>query len=102
MAKASEQTERMDKQQLRAVAKMIATELNKGQILCSAATIANMADFAPGSTPVRKILEDPTFPKAAEITEGGHKRWLTSKVVKWFENRVESFEKREAELLMSA
>ena len=54
------------------IAKEVAKELKRTQsIVVTATDIALMCADTPGSTPVRQILEDPTFPPCVSLVEGG-------------------------------
>lgn len=75
---------------LNKLARLIAREIKKGDaVIVSPSEIATMCGYVPNSIPVRKILADPTFPPAFEVTPGGHRRYLREAVVAWIKDRYE-------------
>lgn len=70
------------------IAKEVARELKRTQsIVVTANDIALMCAYAPGSTPVRQMLEDPTFPPCVSLVEGGTRRYLRKDVERWIERK---------------
>jgi phage pi2 protein 07 len=70
------------------IAKEVAKELKRTQsIVVTATDIALMCAYTPGSTPVRQILEDPTFPPCVSLVEGGTRRYLRKDVERWIERK---------------
>lgn len=68
--------------------KAISLELQKTKsVVVSAAEIAIMCGYAPDSSPVRRIIADPSFPPARSLIAGGNRRWLRSEVERWVERR---------------
>jgi len=65
------------------LAKQVAKELKKSAFLVGPADVALMCGYVPHSTAARKILADPTFPPAVELTPGGDKRYLREAVMEW-------------------
>ena len=76
---------------LNKLARLVAREMKKGDaVVIGPADVATMCGYVPHSSPVRKMLADPTFPPAVELTPGGHKRYLREAVVDWIKGRYES------------
>lgn len=70
------------------IAKEVAKELKRTQsIVVTATDIALMCAYTPGSTPVRQILEVPTFPPCVSLVEGGTRRYLRKDVERWIERK---------------
>ena len=70
------------------IAKEVARELKRTQsIVVTATDIALMCAYAPGSPPVRQMLEDPTFPPCVSLVEGGARRYLRKDVERWIERK---------------
>ena len=70
------------------IAKEVARELKRTQsIVVTATDIALMCAYAPGSHPVRQMLEDPTFPPCVSLVEGGARRYLRKDVERWIERK---------------
>ncbi len=65
------------------LARQVAKELKKSAFLVGPADVALLCGYVPHSTAARKILADPTFPPAVELTPGGDKRYLRESVVEW-------------------
>lgn len=69
-------------------AKEVARELKQTQsIVVTANDIALMCAYASGNTPVRQMLEDPTFPPCVSLVEGGTCRYLRKDVERWIERK---------------
>ena len=66
------------------IAKQVAIELRRtDSVVVKASDVAAMCGYTPDSNPVRRILSDPTFPPAVELTPGGQKRYLREAVEEW-------------------
>lgn len=66
------------------IAKQVAIEMRKSDsVVVKASDVAAMCGYAPDSNPMRRILTDPTFPPAVELTPGGQKRYLREAVEEW-------------------
>lgn len=74
-----------------AVAKKVSNEIRKNDVsnkrYLSAKDIAILTGHTPISNPVRKMIEDPTFPKPFSFGEDGRKRWDKFLVLAWIEAR---------------
>lgn len=78
----------MKEQELKTLAKLVATELKKSEgVVVKPSDVAMMCGYKPDSNPMRKILADPTFPPAVELTPGGQKRYLREAVEEWIKAR---------------
>lgn len=66
------------------LAKQVAIELRKcDAVVVKPADVALMCGYTPHCPAARKILADPTFPPAVELTPGGQKRYLREAVEEW-------------------
>lgn len=74
----------MKEADIQKIAKQVAIEMRRGDsVVVKASDVAAMCGYAPDSSPARKILADPTFPPAVELTPGGQKRYLREAVEEW-------------------
>lgn len=81
------ETQQLD---IKALAREVAREIQKSNaILVKSSDIAAMLGYGYNSTPLRKLLEDPTFPPCVELTEGGHKRYRRKDVEQWIDSRFD-------------
>ncbi len=70
------------------LAKQVAIELRKSDsVVVKSSDVALMCGYYPDTTAARKILADPTFPPAVELTPGGQKRYLREAVEEWIRSR---------------
>ena len=84
---------------VKAIAKAVAHELQRNESLVMTATdVALLCGYQPDSTPVRRMLADPTFPASVSLVDGGQRRWLRSEVVEWVKHKfaVEDYPSRDA------
>lgn len=75
---------------IKTLAKELAKQQKKGEIIVSPADIALMFSYEPDSTAIRQILEDPTFPPSITLTPGGHRRYRRQDVVEWIDRKFEA------------
>ncbi len=75
--------------EIKELAKQVAKELKKGELLVSPNDIALMFGYAPNSTAIRQILEDPSFPAPVPLLEKGYRRYLRSDVEAWVQKKRE-------------
>ena len=77
----------MKTEDINKIAKKVAIELKKGDaVVVGTLDVALMCGYTPHCPAARKILADPTFPPAVELTPGGDKRYLREAVEEWIKS----------------
>lgn len=82
-----------DNKTMKKMSKSIATEMRQAEYLVTARDIALLCGLGENSSVVRKMMDDPTFPPPAEVTEGGHKRYRRKDVIRWIDNKFDALER---------
>ena len=69
------------------LAKELARQMKRGELVLTPSDIAIMCSYEPNSTPVRQMLADPTFPAPIALVPGGHKRYRRKDVEAWIDRK---------------
>lgn len=84
----------MEKFDVKAMAKAVAKEIQRGSsYLVSKNDIGAMVGYANNSTPLRRMLEDPTFPPAISLVDCGTKRYRRADVQQWIDAKFTELSK---------